>query len=188
MGVSRLDFVKQVLCMSLPVLLPNRTFQVHLICYSSVFLPQHLPQPEIWELLHPIIPAWGNLQLLSATMSLTNYSFPVHTVTLLIGLRFCPKRGNEMCRYFVVWMKGKYMCMINRKDDYAIFLILSCHQCPLCVCANKSVAKGQIRASPGRENAPQPHSFDPPFIQASASQCTLPLGSAFLPFGSLFST
>ncbi len=55
------------------------------------------------------------------------------------------------------------MFMIKRKDDYAIFLILSCHQCPLCVWANRSVAKEQIRASPGRENAPQHHSFDPPF-------------------------
>lgn len=90
------------------------------------------------------------------------------------------------CRYFVVWIQRKFMCMLNRKDDCAIFLILSCHQCPLCVCANRSVAKGQIRASPGRETAPQHHSFDPAFIQASASRRTLPLGSAFLPFGSLF--
>lgn len=50
--------------------------------------------------------------------------------------------------------------MINRKDDYAIFLILSCHQCPLCVCASGSMAKGQIRASLGRENTPQNLSFD----------------------------
>lgn len=64
-------------------------------------------------------------------------------------------------------MKWEYMCMINGKDDYAVFLILSCHQCPLCVCANRSVAKGQIRASPGRENTPEHHSFDP----AHTGQC-----------------
>lgn len=52
------------------------------------------------------------------------------------------------------------MCMINRKDDYAIFLILSCRHYPLSVCASRSMAKGQIRASPGRENTPQNLSFD----------------------------
>lgn len=46
------------------------------------------------------------------------------------------------------------MCMINRKDDYVILLVLSCHQFPLGVCANRSVAKEQIRAPLGRVNAP----------------------------------
>lgn len=78
------------------------------------------------------------------------------------------------------------MCMINRKDDYAIFLILSCHQCPLCVCASGSMAKGQIRASLGRENTPQNLSFDTlhPPIHSSTSQCALPLGSALGLFSS----
>ncbi len=59
--------------------------------------------------------------------------------------------------------------MVNRKDDYAFFLILSCHQYPLCVCANRSVAKGQIRASPIRENAPQNLSFDTPHMAVCLS-------------------
>ena len=52
--------------------------------------------------------------------------------------------------------------MINRKDDYAVFFNPQLSPVPsVCVCANRSVAKGQIRASPGRENAPQHLSFDP---------------------------
>lgn len=78
-------------------------------------------------------------------------------------------------------LKGKYMCMINRKDDNVIFLILSCHQFPLCVCANRSVAEGQIRAPLGRVNAPQYLSFDPLCIHARVPPCALPLGFAFLP-------
>ena len=53
--------------------------------------------------------------------------------------------------------------MINRKDDYAVFFNPQLSPVPsVCVCANRSVAKGQIRASPGRENAPQHLSCDPP--------------------------
>lgn len=73
--------------------------------------------------------------------------------------------------------------MINKKDDYAIFLILSCHQCPLCVCANRSVAKGQIRASPGRENAPRNLSFDTPTLHTP--QCVSAYASSGICFSAI---
>lgn len=80
--------------------------------------------------------------------------------------------------------------MINRKDDCASFLILSCHKYP----AYRSVAEGQIRASPGRENVP----CCPPFLHltsyrpvASTSQCNTSSGICFsahlIKIGVLFS-
>lgn len=82
------------------------------------------------------------------------------------------------------------MYMINRKDDCASFLILSCHKYP----AYRSVAEGQIRASPGRENVP----CCPPFLHltsyrpvASTSQCNTSSGICFsahlIKIGVLFS-
>lgn len=41
------------------------------------------------------------------------------------------------------------MCMINRKDDNAVFLIPSCHQCPLSLCVLTDLwLKGRLEIHP----------------------------------------
>lgn len=144
MGVSLSDFAKQVLSMLLLVFLPNRTsWLLDMLQYRY---PASNPATAR-NMRRLALNSWAVMKSITATVDMFKM-----TINWRSGVVW---KGQISRVYILLYLlKGKYMCIINRKDDYVILLVLSCHQFPLGVCANRSVAKEQIRAPLGRVNAP----------------------------------